>query len=116
MIGTFSSPRAIFGWISVWTGNRLIAIEIDGNEPGGYARDIRRDRLLRRADVDVIHILNTEIDADGREGYFAVDAARNPVRLAKTSCSRIPFVWYPLLIPHSPDERAILSALIPVPA
>ena len=42
-----------------------MAVEIDGNDPGGYARDLRRDRLLRRADVDVIHILNTEIERHG---------------------------------------------------
>lgn len=56
--------RVDFGF---WTGERLIAVEIDGNEPSGYARDIRRDRLLRRADIDVIHILNTEISKHGRK-------------------------------------------------
>jgi hypothetical protein len=45
-----------------WDGKQLIAIEIDGSEPSGYARDVRRDRLLRRAGVDVIHVLNTEIE------------------------------------------------------
>jgi len=54
--------RVDFGF---WTGTKLIAVEIDGNEPEGYARDIRRDRLLRRAEVDVVHILNTEIDKHG---------------------------------------------------
>jgi very-short-patch-repair endonuclease len=44
-----------------WTGTKFIAVEIDGNEPGGYAQDIRRDRLLRRAGIDLVHILNTEI-------------------------------------------------------
>jgi len=44
-----------------WNGQNLIAVEIDGAEPDGYAKDIRRDRLLRRAGVDVIHILNLEI-------------------------------------------------------
>jgi hypothetical protein len=44
-----------------WDGQNLIAVEIDGAEPAGYARDIRRDRLLRRAGVDVIHILNLEL-------------------------------------------------------
>ncbi len=44
-----------------WNGEKLIAVEIDGAEPAGYARDIRRDRLLRRAGVDVIHITNFEI-------------------------------------------------------
>lgn len=56
--------RVDFGF---WTGSKLIAVEIDGNEPEGYARDVRRDRLLRRADVDVVHILNTEIDKHGRD-------------------------------------------------
>ena len=51
--------RVDFGF---WTGANLVAVEIDGNEPAGYARDLRRDRLLRRANVDVVHILNTEID------------------------------------------------------
>jgi hypothetical protein len=54
--------RVDFGF---WTGESLIAIEIDGSEPSGYARDVRRDRLLRRAEVDVIHILNTEIARHG---------------------------------------------------
>ncbi|KRR21386.1 hypothetical protein CQ14_06975 [Bradyrhizobium lablabi] len=48
-----------------WNGEQLIAVEIDGAEPAGYARDIRRDRLLRRAGVDVIHILNLEIAKHG---------------------------------------------------
>jgi hypothetical protein len=54
--------RVDFGF---WTGMRLVAIEIDGNEPEGYAADVRRDKLLRRANVDVVHILNTEIDKHG---------------------------------------------------
>jgi len=44
-----------------WDGKKLIAVELDGAEPGGNAKDIRRDRLLQRAGVDVIHIHNTEI-------------------------------------------------------
>jgi hypothetical protein len=44
-----------------WNGEKLIAVEIDGGEPEGYAKDVRRDRLLRRAGVDVIHILNLEL-------------------------------------------------------
>jgi hypothetical protein len=44
-----------------WDGEKLIAVEIDGAEPAGYAKDIRRDRLLKRAGVEVIHILNLEI-------------------------------------------------------
>jgi hypothetical protein len=44
-----------------WDGQKWIAVEIDGAEPAGYARDIRRDRQLRQAELDVIHILNFEI-------------------------------------------------------
>jgi very-short-patch-repair endonuclease len=51
--------RVDFGF---WDGQQLIAVEIDGAEPEGYAKDIRRDRLLRRAGVDVIHILNLELE------------------------------------------------------
>jgi hypothetical protein len=47
--------RVDFGF---WDGERLTAVEIDGAEPAGYAKDIRRDRMLRRAGVDVIRILN----------------------------------------------------------
>jgi hypothetical protein len=59
--------RVDFGF---WNGTELLAIEIDGNEPGGYARDLRRDRLLRRAKVDVVHILNTEIELHGEAVIF----------------------------------------------
>jgi hypothetical protein len=44
-----------------WDGNQLIAVEIDGADPAGYARDIRRDRLLRRAGIEPIHFLNFEL-------------------------------------------------------
>jgi hypothetical protein len=55
--------RVDFGF---WTGEKLIAIEIDGGEPEGYARDVRRDRMLRRADIDVVHILNFELEKHGK--------------------------------------------------
>lgn len=50
-----------------WSRQKFYAIEIDGNEPEGYASDVRRDRLLRRAGIDVIHILNSEIIQHGAE-------------------------------------------------
>jgi len=53
-----------------WNGKQLIAVEIDGAEPEGYARDIRRDRMLRRAGVDVIHILNLEIEKHREHAVF----------------------------------------------
>jgi hypothetical protein len=48
-----------------WNGQQLVAVEIDGAEPAGYARDLWRDRMLRRAGVDVIHILNIELEKHG---------------------------------------------------
>jgi hypothetical protein len=48
-----------------WNGKRLVAVEIDGSEPEGYARDVRRDRLLRRAGIEVVHILNPELEKHG---------------------------------------------------
>ncbi len=51
--------RVDFGF---WTGEQLVAIEIDGAKPQDYARDLRRDRLLRRAGVDVINIHNLELE------------------------------------------------------
>lgn len=50
-----------------WTGNRLVAIEIDGSSHSGSEDHIKKDRLLQRAGVDVIHILNNEIDAYGKK-------------------------------------------------
>jgi hypothetical protein len=44
-----------------WDGQKWIAVEIDGTEPAGYERDVRRDRQLKEADLDVRHILNSEI-------------------------------------------------------
>ncbi len=50
-----------------WDGAQLHAVEIDGADPDGYARDIRRDRLLRNERVNLIHILNMELKAhEGR--------------------------------------------------
>jgi len=81
--------RVDFGF---WTGTKLIAVEIDGNEPEGYARDIRRDRLLRRAEVDVVHILNTEIDKHG---------VRLMMRLLPQS---IAFDWTEAAVPERPPS------------
>lgn len=52
-----------------WTGHQVLAVEIDGGShyterrPGGDATDdhIIRDRMLQRASVRVIHILNEEL-------------------------------------------------------
>ncbi len=59
-----NSFRIDFGF---WTGERNVAVEIDGYEPSGYERDLRRDRTLRRAAIDIVHILNSELEEDGSE-------------------------------------------------
>lgn len=48
-----------------WTGERFLVVEIDGASHIGSAWHIRRDRALRRAGVEVVHILNEEIDRLG---------------------------------------------------
>lgn len=44
-----------------WTGKRIIAIEIDGSSHVGSELHIRKDRMLQKAGVMVIHILNSEL-------------------------------------------------------
>jgi hypothetical protein len=53
---SIATPASHVGAFTVDSVTALASI------PRGYARDIRRDRLLRRAGVDVIHILNLEIE------------------------------------------------------
>lgn len=45
-----------------WTGDQIVGVEIDGWEPQGYSADVRRNRLLRRAGVDLIHVMNREVE------------------------------------------------------
>jgi hypothetical protein len=44
-----------------WTGQQLVAIEIDGGSHIGSPKHITKDRMLRRSGVQVVHILNDEI-------------------------------------------------------
>lgn len=44
-----------------WTGKHFIAVEIDGSSHAGNEDHVRKDRLLQRAGVQVVHILNSEI-------------------------------------------------------
>jgi Protein of unknown function (DUF559) len=44
-----------------WTGRSLIAVEIDGSSHFGREAHIQRDRMLQRAGVMVIHVLNSEL-------------------------------------------------------
>ncbi len=48
-----------------WTGKNIVAIEVDGGSHIGSEAHVRKDRLLRRAGVDVIHILNSELSRHG---------------------------------------------------
>jgi len=73
-----------------WSGEKFYAVEIDGNEPGGYAADVRRDRLLRRAGIDVIHMLNKEI-MDHGENIIQALLPREIVRGPKGGSGEPPF-------------------------
>lgn len=44
-----------------WTGNQVIAVEIDGSSHVGRESHVQKDRLLQRAGVMVVHILNSEL-------------------------------------------------------
>lgn len=48
-----------------WTGKRFIAVEIDGSSHVGSESHIRKDRMLQRSGVLVIHILNKELVEHG---------------------------------------------------
>jgi hypothetical protein len=48
-----------------WTGKRLVAVEIDGGSHIGSGPHVEKDRLLQRAGVHVVHILNSEITKYG---------------------------------------------------
>ena len=49
-----------------WTGKQLLAVEIDGKSHVGSERHIVKDRMLKKAGVDVIHILNSEVLEHGK--------------------------------------------------
>lgn len=48
-----------------WTGEQLVAIEIDGGSHIGNSDHVTKDRMLARAGVHVIHILNDELEQYG---------------------------------------------------
>jgi hypothetical protein len=62
---SFAPSRMMKVDFAFWTGNRLIAIEIDGGSHIGSDAHIEKDRLLQRSGVHVIHILNSEIAKHG---------------------------------------------------
>jgi len=48
-----------------WTGQKLVAVEIDGASHIGNSKHVTKDRMLSRAGIPVIHVLNEEIGAHG---------------------------------------------------
>ena len=50
-----------------WTGKNFVAVEIDGSSHVGNERHVTKDRMLQRAGVQVIHILNSEVLQHGNE-------------------------------------------------
>lgn len=50
-----------------WTGQQIIAVEVDGSSHVGSEAHIQKDRLLQRAGVIVIHILNGELLKHGKK-------------------------------------------------
>ncbi len=48
-----------------WSGSRLVAVEVDGGSHIGSESHVRKDRMLQRAGVEVVHILNRELEEFG---------------------------------------------------
>ena len=61
----FVPGRMMMVDFAFWTGKRLVAVEIDGGSHIGNPAHVERDRLLQRAGVHVVHILNSEIAKHG---------------------------------------------------
>ena len=61
----FAPNRMMKVDFAFWTGLRFIVVEIDGDSHIGSQSHVQRDRLLQRAGVLVIHILNSELDKYG---------------------------------------------------
>lgn len=66
MLGEFRNPSSMFKVDFVfWTGEKLVAVEIDGGSHIGNPAHIRKDRLLSLAGVQTVHITNQELDTFG---------------------------------------------------
>lgn len=55
-----------------WTGKQFVAVEIDGKSHIGDEKHITKDRMLQRAGVQVIHILNKELVEHGTKVMSAL--------------------------------------------
>lgn len=58
----FSPDRMFKVDFAFWTGESIVAVEIDGSSHIGNVSHVEKDRMLARAGVHVIHVLNSEID------------------------------------------------------
>jgi hypothetical protein len=58
---SFVPERMVKVDFAFWTGEELIAVEIDGSSHIGSANHVTKDRALLRAGVHLIHILNNEV-------------------------------------------------------
>lgn len=58
---SFVPERMVKVDFAFWTGTDIVAVEIDGSSHIGSQNHVTKDRLLQRAGVNVIHILNDEL-------------------------------------------------------
>jgi hypothetical protein len=65
--GAYDPQRMVKVDFAFWTGTRIVAIEIDGGSHIGSEDHVTKDRLLQRAGVTVIHILNQELLQHGTD-------------------------------------------------
>jgi len=84
--------RVDFGF---WNGRNIIAVEIDGMPPPDkfkqeYIRDKQRDRMLRRANIDLVHILNNELDRFGKQAINAL-LPREIFKIEEKTVEKLPF-------------------------
>lgn len=79
-LSSFVPDRMFKVDFAFWTGERFIAVEIDGSSHIGSEDHITKDRMLARVGVHVVHILNSEIDKHKRSIVKALlpDEITNP--------------------------------------
>ncbi len=75
---SFEPQRMVRVDFAFWTGKQLVAVEIDGASHVGSPDHVKRDRMLQRAGVHVIHILNEELLEHGAKAINRLMPA--PVR------------------------------------
>ncbi len=63
---SFPPERMVKVDFAFWTGQRILALEIDGASHVGSEQHVVKDRLLKRAGVDVVHFLHSELLKHGK--------------------------------------------------